>query len=125
MTANEAPGRTPTQAILEFYAALRDRRVDDILALVDPEVVCHPLVRPGLSVYHGYEGMIRLSEDMHAVHGQYDFAADRITEDGPTVTVHARILPEPAIGQDALSVTTEYTLRDGLILTIESEQDSG
>lgn len=125
MTANEARGRTPAQVVLEFYAAIRDRRTDDILALVDPDVVCNPLVRPGLSVYHGYGGMVRLSEDMHAAHGQYDFTADQITEDGPTVTVHARILPEPGSGKDVLPVTTEYTLRHGLILTIESEQDSG
>jgi limonene-1,2-epoxide hydrolase len=122
VTANEAQGRTPAQVVLEFYAAIRDRRIDDILALVDPQVVCHPLVRPGLSVYRGYDGMIRLSEDMHAAHGEYDFTADRITEDGATVTVHARIVP--GTGQDVLPVTTEYTLQDGLILTIESEQDS-
>lgn len=116
-------GRTPVEMVLELYAALRDRRISDLLDLVDPDVACRPLVRPGLSVYFGYDGMIRLAGDMHATHGDYDFRADSITEDGPAVTVDARILPEPGRGQQPLAITSVYHFRDGKIISIESQPD--
>jgi SnoaL-like protein len=121
LTDNEETGRTPAEVVLEFYAALRDRRIGDILAVADPEISCFPLLRPGLSEYFGHDGMIRLSEDMHAAHGQYDFTADKVVEDGDKVTVYARILPEPGLGQEDLPITSVYTLRNGLILAIESQ----
>lgn len=118
MTEN---GDAGAQVVLDFYAAVRDRRIADILALVDQQVVCHPLVRPGLSVYRGQDGIIRLSEDMHALHGQYDFEMDQIIEDGDKITAYARILPETGLGQQELPVMSVYILRDGLILSIESQ----
>jgi hypothetical protein len=121
LTENGGPGGTPAQLVLEFYAAVRDRRIGDIIARVDPQVICHPLVRPGLSVYRGHDGMIRLSEDMHALHGQYEFTADDVIEDGDKVTVYARILPEAGLGQQEMPVMSVYTLEGGLILSIESQ----
>lgn len=110
--------------VLELYAALRDRRISDLLDLVHPDVTCRPLVRPGLSVYFGYDGMIQLAGDMHATHGEYDFRANVITErDGPAVTVEATILPEPGRGQAPLEVTSVYQFRDGKIISIESQPE--
>jgi len=114
-------GSAGAQVVLDFYAAVRDQRIGDILALVDPQVVCHPLVRPGLSVYRGHDGMIRLSEDMHALHGQYDFEIDQVAEDGDKITAFARILPEAGLGQQELPVMSVYVLQDGLIVSIESQ----
>ena len=119
LTQHGESGSTPAQVVLEFYAALRDRRIGDILALTDPQVVCHALVRPGLSVYHGHDGMIRLSEGMHATHGEYDFVADQVSEDGDKVTVYVRILHGP--GQQDLPVMSVFMLHDGLIVSIESQ----
>jgi hypothetical protein len=65
--------------------------------------------------------MIRLSEDMHALHGQYDFDIDQVSGDGDKITVYARILPEPGLGQQELPVMSVYVLRDGLIVSIESQ----
>jgi ketosteroid isomerase-like protein len=111
---------------LELYTAIRDRRVPDMLALLHPEVVCTPLVRPGLSVYEGHEAMIKLVGDVHNQHGDYRVEIDEITQDADpqgvvTVTVQARILPEPGCGRPAtVPVATVYTVRDGMIIAIES-----
>ena len=40
-------GKGPVQVVLALYAAIRDRHIEDMLAVSDPEVVCFPLVRPG------------------------------------------------------------------------------
>jgi hypothetical protein len=120
MTGRGAQGRTPVQAVLALYAAIRDRRIDDVLALTDPEVTCEPLVRPGLSMYEGHDGMTRLILAMHAAHGSYQVEILQVAEHpGPQVTVLARIVPEPGRGQP-LPVRTVYTFRDGLIASIES-----
>jgi hypothetical protein len=103
-----------------LYEAIRDSRIEDVLALVDPDVTCKPLVRPGLSAYHGQDGMADLIRDMHAVHGRYQVEIAEITEqDGPEVTVRAVIVPEPGRG-DPLPVTSVYTFRGSLITSIES-----
>jgi hypothetical protein len=111
----------PVQVVLEFYEALRESRINDMLGLVDPYVVCQPLVRPGLSLYSGYDGMIRLDSDLHALHGRYQMQIGEVTEQaGSQVTVQATIVPEPGRGQPPLPVTSIYIVRDGLITSIES-----
>jgi hypothetical protein len=111
----------PIQVVLEFYETLRESRINDMLGLVDAEIVCHPLVRPGLTLYSGYDGMIRLDSDLHALHGRYQIQIDKITEEeGPQVTVQATILPEPGRGQPPLPVMSLYKIRDGLITSIKS-----
>jgi hypothetical protein len=116
----------PVQVVLEFYEALRESRINDMLGLVDREVVCQPLVRPGLSLYSGYDGMIRLNSDLHALHGRYQLEINKVTEqEGPQVTVQATILPEPGREQPPLPVTSIYLVRDGLITSIESLDDTG
>jgi hypothetical protein len=115
----------PVQVVLGFYEALRDSRINDMLGLVDPYVVCQPLVRPGLSLYSGYDGMIRLDSDLHALHGRYRIDIDEVTEQGDSrVTVRATIHPEPGRGQPPLPVTSIYIVRDGLITSIESLDDT-
>ena len=56
-------GQTAVQVVTDFFAAVRDQRIKDLLALVDPEIVCRPLVRPGRSLYEGHEGMVRFVSD--------------------------------------------------------------
>jgi len=112
---------TAVKAVLELYAALRDNRVPDVVALTTPDVVCEPLVRPGLSQYEGHQGMGDLARDMHKVHGDYQIEIIEVTEepDQRSVTVRARIDPEPGHGEP-LPVTSRYEVRDGLISLIES-----
>jgi SnoaL-like protein len=119
--------REAARVTLGLYAALRDGRVADVLALLDPKVVCMPLVRPGLSVYYGHAAMIALVGDLHNRHGDYQVKVDQITqEDGPRgtvkVTAQARLLPEPGDGRPSeVPVTNECTVRDGLVTWIQSK----
>jgi len=111
---------TPVQVVLDLYEAMRERRIEDMLALVHPDVTCQPVVRPGLTTYAGHDGIARLALDMHATHGHYQVTITSITEQpGPQVTVQAWIVPEPGRGQQ-LPVRSVYTLRESLITTIES-----
>ena len=115
----------PVQVVLEFYQALRESRINDMLGLVDADVTCRPLVRPGLNLYNGYDGMIRLDSDLHGLHGRYQIEINKVTEqEGPQVIVHATILPEPGRGQPPLAVTSIYIIRNGLITSIESMGDA-
>jgi len=111
----------PVQVVLEFYEALRESRINDMLGLVESDVTCRPLVRPGLSLYSGYDGIIRLDSDIHGLHGRYQVEIGEVTEqEGPQVTVQATILPESGRGQPPLAVTSIYIIRNGLITSIES-----
>jgi hypothetical protein len=113
-------GSVAVKTVLEFYAAMRDDRVQDMLEQTAADVICEPLVRPGLSQYQGHAGMVSLAREMHAVHGNYQIVIIDITEEpGPKVTVLARIDPEAGHGKP-LAVMTEYLFRDGLIFWIES-----
>ena len=87
----------PVRQALQLIRAIRDSRVPDLLAVVHPDVTCEPLLRPGLTLYHGYEDMARFTDDMHAVHGRYQIEIGTITEyPGPEVVLHSTIVPEPA-----------------------------
>jgi SnoaL-like domain len=120
MASPGSQGTAPVRAVLALYEAIRDSRIADVQALVDPDVVCQPEVRPGLTVYYGYDGMAGLIHDMHAVHGRYQVEIAEITEeDGPRVSVQAVIVPEPGHGQP-LPVTSVYDFRGSLITSIES-----
>ena len=115
----------PVRVVLEFYEALRESRINDMLGLVDADIACRPLVRPGLGLYNGYDGMIRLDSDIHGLHGRYQLEINKVTEqEGSRVTVQATILPEPGRGQPPLAVTSTYIVHDGLITSIESLDDS-
>ena len=124
---DECDGSDPVRVVLDLYAALRDRRIEDMLALVDPEVVCLPLVRPGQSVYYGHAAMAKLVEYMHTVHGEYRVQIGAVTEEraraGRTkVTVEASIYPEPGPGRPVvMRVTSVYTVEHGRITWIESK----
>ncbi len=49
------------------------------------------------------------------------FVADHVIEDGDEVTFYARILPGPPLGQQDQPIMSVFILRDGLILSIESQ----
>jgi SnoaL-like domain len=120
MASLGSQGTAPVRTVLALYEAIRDSRIADVLALTDPDVACQPLVRPGLSVYYGHDGMAELVRDMHAAHGRYQVEIAEITEnDGPQVTVQAVIVPEPGHGQPR-PVSSVYAFRGSLITSIES-----
>lgn len=116
--------RTPsTQVVFELITAIGDKRVEDVLARVHPDVVCQPVVRPGLSQYVGHDGMVQFISNLDAAFGQYRLDIEEITSDGGTrVTVRTRIIARTADGDRELPpITSIYTLEDGLVKAIESE----
>jgi hypothetical protein len=52
MASPGSQGTASVRAVLALYEAIRDSRVADVQALGDPDVVCQPEVRPGLTVYY-------------------------------------------------------------------------
>jgi hypothetical protein len=116
-------GQANVQVVLGFFAAIRDQRTSDLLALVDPQIICMPVTRPGRTVYEGHAGMLRFIKDLHAVFGDYEYEIDKITElDEAKVAVQARMLLEsgrPSMGP--LSISVVFTLRNGLITLADSE----
>jgi hypothetical protein len=81
------------------------------------------MVRPGLAVYYGHDGMAELIRDMHTAHRRYQVEIAEITEeDGPRVSVRAVIVPEPGHGQP-LPVSSVYDFRGSLITSIESSPE--
>jgi hypothetical protein len=114
------------RVVLAIYAALRDNRVDDMRAILDPEVVCYPLVRPGQPAYYGYEAMAKLAGYLHDQHGNYTVEIATITEQNAPkgnvkVTVEATIVPERGLGLAPVPVTSVYTVHDGVITWIVSK----
>ena len=82
--------------VAEFFSAIRDRRIEDMLALVDHDVACNPLARPGLSTYAGHGGMIQFASDMHSVHGDFHLDIEKMVEDADSkVTATFAIFSAP------------------------------
>jgi hypothetical protein len=42
-TERDVRDKGSVQIVLDFIAAVRDQRIKDVLALVDPEIICVPL----------------------------------------------------------------------------------
>jgi len=114
---------TPSEQVIELFSALRDCRLDDLASLAHPQVIWEAVVRPGLSVYHGHDGLARLARDAHSVHGDYQFTADVIAEDlePPGVTMLVRIILEPGRPVETFWLRARCAFRDGLIEHVETE----
>jgi len=119
--------KDPAQVVLDWYAAIQDRRIEDMLALAHPEISCYPLIRPGQTAYYGHDAIVKLMDDLHRMLGNYQLKIDKITKhDLPLgdvkVTVRSRTMPEPGRGQPAVvALTSDYTVHDGLITRIHSK----
>src|SRR6266404_3934555 len=71
--------RPAVEVVGELITAVSDGRIEDLLALTDPEVVCRPATRPGLTVYEGHDGMARLVGDLSLAYGRHRIEVDDIT----------------------------------------------
>jgi hypothetical protein len=124
-------GGSAAQVVSELMAAICDGRIEDMLALVHPQVMWLPVARPGRSLYEGHAGMIRLVDDLSAAYGRFrlevieisaDVGKQAAAESGTQVTVRARVVRETDGGDLALPpVTGMFTLRGGLVTSMESE----
>ncbi len=106
-----------------MIAAVSDGRIEDLLALVDPEVRCIPVSRPALTVYEGHAGMARLVADLSAAYGPHRIEVEDITVESDTqVTAQTRVVQESDHGDLLLRrIKSVYTLRAGLVTSIEGD----
>lgn len=115
-------GEPLAQRAAEFFTAVRDGRIGDVLALADPEFICYPMLRPGLTNYYGHDGLRAFVRDLHAVFGHYQVEITTIAESpGGTVTVHATLRPGQGSAQPATRAGVfTFTFRDGLIVSVDT-----
>lgn len=116
-------------------AAICDGRIEDMLALVHQQVLWEPVGRPALTLYQGHTGMVRLVADLQAAYGRYRLEVDDIAADTDTevaapaeirVMVRARVVQETDGGDMApRPIRSVFTLRDGLVASMEGEPDTG
>jgi SnoaL-like domain len=121
-------GKAPVQVASALLAAIADGRAADAAALVDPQVVWVPSIRPGRTLYEGRDGVALFVADLHAAYGRFRIVVHDITPgDGAVNTgeteVMARIGGFRQIGGGELplsSLTILFTVRDGLVTFMES-----
>ncbi len=83
-------------------AAAAEGRVEEVLALTDPEVVWRPIFRPGRG-------------------GRVWFEVEDIAEQaGPQVTARLRVVTKVGGSEQAWSVISVFTFRDGLVASVDS-----
>jgi ketosteroid isomerase-like protein len=87
--ATRRSGRPGGEIVSALFFAHRENRIDDLLALVHPDVVWQPLTRPGRSVYFGYAGTRTMLGDLRAALGDFRVDFDEII-DLPDERVAAR-----------------------------------
>ncbi len=123
--------RSPTEVVGALLTAISDGRVGDVLALVDPRVVWVPAVRPGLTMYKGRAGVAQYMTDLRAAFGRFrvvmgSIAVEGSGDDGAETQVTARFggVREVDGAQVAMpSLTAVFTVRGGLVTSMESQQE--
>jgi ketosteroid isomerase-like protein len=93
-----------------------------MLALIHPDVVWHPLTRPGRSTYNGHEGTLQMLADYAKALGPYWMDWTELSE-LPDGSVHARgrVIRETDDGEVAdPPVEAVIRLRDGLFASLDS-----
>ncbi len=127
-------GPSPAQVVSELIAAICDGRIEDVLALVDPQVVWRAVTRPGLSHYQGHPGMVRMVADLRAAYGPFRAEVEDIASDADTVmparcevhvTVRVRAVRQTDLGEmPGPPIRALYTLRAGRVVLMESELEA-
>jgi ketosteroid isomerase-like protein len=120
--------KAPVEVASAMLTALADGRVEDVVALVDPQVVWVPSIRPGRTLYEGRAGVAQFVADLHAAFGRFRVVVHDITQGGDGVNageteVTALIGGFRQIGGGELTLpglTILFTVRDGLITFMES-----
>ena len=106
--------------VIALHEAMRDERIEDMLALVAPEIAYQALDQSEPDLYRGHTGMIRLVADLHATLGDYQVTIVDLTEEpGPQVTLQAWVIPGPGRGLQ-FPMRLRYTLSGGQVTSIQS-----
>lgn len=98
---------------------------DDGMALVHPDVTWMPLSRPGRSLYVGHDGTRALLADSRSQLGEFQTVWDGIVDVGPDRVDAIGTVVRAATGERGRSVVAHFTLRDGMVLAMETEYLDG
>ena len=131
MAAGEPGGGAPPFELARaLLAALAEGRVEDVLALTDPQVMCMPVTRPARSLYEGHAGMAQMMDDLYAVWGKYrlevedaDAGTQADPDGGVRVTVRIQIIEAERVEGAGPPVLAEFTVRNGLVTCIEASYE--
>lgn len=124
----------PAEVVCALLPAIAEGRIADVLALVDPQVVCMTGTRPALTRYDGHAGMVRLVDDLRAVYGRYrveavpvggDGGPDKHGPDGAAAGTRVMVRMSGVREADGREVALpsallEATVRDGLVTFMET-----
>jgi ketosteroid isomerase-like protein len=120
--AGHPSGGPGADIVRALFLAHGENRIDDVLALVHPEVVWQPLTRPGRSVYVGHAGTRAMIDDLRDALGEFRVHFDEVVDlpDG-RVAARGRIVRTTEDGEvGGPDVDITLTLRDGLVIGLES-----
>jgi ketosteroid isomerase-like protein len=108
--------------VTDLVGAIATGRLEDLLTLIHPDAVWQPVTRPGLSVYAGRTGLAEFAQSIADTYQPFHTEIESITADGPSqVTVTTRIIRETPDGdRPEPPITSVCTLRDGLVISMES-----
>lgn len=101
-----------------LFEAFNEGRAADTLGMLSPHVIFEPMLRPGLSVYHGHDGARLLHDELRLAPGGGRAHFDEFIElpDG-RVQVHGhQVLPDGSVGPKE---SPTVSVRDGLVTHIQ------
>jgi ketosteroid isomerase-like protein len=112
----------PVSVVRGMLEAQRDRRFDDVVANMDPEVEWRPITRPGRALYRGHDGIREMHEnDDQFLGARYMTVEDVTLSDDGTVTGHGQLVQPGDDGEpSAVHYEAQCTLEDGLIVSVET-----
>lgn len=123
--------RWPVPATLErgnieivraLWLAHREARIDDLLAMLRPDVQWYPLSRPAAAMYEGHDGIRRMLDHATTTHGLYWVELDDVTESAPDVIrAAARVVrPSTAGPPTELDIRLVIAMRAGFVIRVET-----
>jgi ketosteroid isomerase-like protein len=118
--------KSAPEVVRALFLAHSEGRIDDVLALVHPNVVWQPLTRPARSEYLGHAGTRAMIDDLRAALGDFRVDFDAFTElPGGKVLARGEIVRSTPEGEIfGPSVGCVVTLSEGLIIALDSSEPS-
>jgi hypothetical protein len=110
------------EIVRALWLAHRESRIDDMLAMVRPDVHWYPLNRPGGSMYEGHDGVRRMLDHAARTNGLYWVELDEVTESSPNVIRAAARVVRPSLHgpPEQLPIRLAITMRGGLVVRVET-----
>jgi ketosteroid isomerase-like protein len=122
-SARETGRSSPAQVVRDLLAAIVERREQDMLDMLDPQVEWRPIIRPARTLYRGRTEMLRYLSDLHAAYGPFRLDIEDIEAAGSQVTVRARAA-RLAGDLPPIPFASVFNVRGGLVTRMESQPES-